>query len=495
MVMKLRILFITVLITTASTYGQSAYVNTEEGILKFSGAPGDCSSRTTIVNPCGFDNNLLSIAVYKDTVYYNTWAGQLRRFKIGVPGSCEQLLASGPVFNALTVDKNGILYMANQNLFRYNPYTAQLTDLGQMPFISSGDLAFYKDKLLLAGYDPVDWSSGLYEININNVAASDLFMSTPSFFGLISYPVACGSSRYFGLSSTNASTTQLIELDLVNKRVIGNSCSLPLDILDAASSTETGLDTKVNITELRIDKGCLSATATVKVNAVYPNSSNLIYSLDNAITNSNGLFANVVAGRHTIKVAADNGACFSDTTFTVDAAFNPIATVTKTNPDNCLNIAGSIKFTSPVYGGPLTYTLLNTGATQTSGEFTNLHGGQYNFRIENAAGCTKDTSIALSENIPIGGCKDVFIANAFTPNGDGKNDYFLVNLSTSFRNVSLQVFNRWGNMVYQAKGNSISWDGTSKNLLQPVGTYIYTITYTDDAGLAKNTKGTLTLIR
>src|SRR5258706_3743168 len=148
MVRQLRILFLIVFFTGAiQVAGQSAYVNTQQGIFQLTGGPGNCS-RTAIANPCGVDNNLLSIAVFKDTLYYNTWSGDLKRFKIGVPGSCETLITGGPVFNALTVDKNGILYMANQSLFKYDPCSRQLTDLGLMPFISMGDLAFYKDKLL-----------------------------------------------------------------------------------------------------------------------------------------------------------------------------------------------------------------------------------------------------------------------------------------------------------------------------------------------------------
>ena len=495
MVRYIRILIVCLFITRAgAAIGQSVYVNTQQGIYQLNGGPGNCQ-RTLIAGGCGIETNMLSIAIYKDTLYYTTWIGQLRRFKIGVPGSCEELISAGPVVNAMTVDKNGILYLANEKLFKYDPYNRQLTDLGQMPFVSMGDLAFYKDKLLLAGYDPADWSTGIFEININHLDASDLFMSTPSFFGLISYPVACGNSRYFGLSSTNASTTQLMELDLVNKTVTANTCIMPLDILDAASSTETGLDTKVNVTDLQIVKACQSSTASVRIQAVYPGSNNLTYTLDNNITNTTGQFVNVPAGQHDIKVVAPGGTCAIDTQFSIEPVFDPIATVVRTNPDYCAGIPGSIKFSAPSSGGPFTYTLLNSGTSQPSGEFSNLRSGQYQFRISNASGCSMDTSIALAENIPVGGCNDVFIPNAFTPNNDGKNDLFNIKLPSSFKNVSLQVFGRWGNQVCQAKGNNSSWDGSYRGAQQPVGIYIYTLSFTDPSGLQKNLKGTLTLIR
>ena len=496
MVGKSFILFIILLFAGSAgvALGQSAYVNTQNGIFQLTGGPGNCT-RVLVPNGCNAENNMLSIAIYKDTFYYNTWSGQLKRFKIGVPGSCETLIDGGVACNAMTVDKNGMLYMANQNLFKYNPYTNQLCNLGPMPFGSMGDLAFYKDKLLLAGYDPSDWSTGIYEINTTDPSASELYMSTPPFFGLISFPVPCGNSRYFGLSSNNTSNTQLIELDLVNKTVIGNTCTMQLDILDAASSTETGLDSKVAIAGLQINKSCQSATGLVQINAVYPGAGNITYTLDNTITNTTGLFSSVTAGQHSIKAASPNGMCSSDTSFSIKPAYSLIAGVTKTNPDNCANIAGNITITSSFVNGPVTYTLLNTGISQPSGNFGNLRGGLYNFRIANAAGCTTDTSIALSENSPLGGCNDIFIPTAFTPNNDGKNDLFNIHLPSSFKNITLQVFNRWGNIVCQGKGNTISWDGSCKGAQQPVGIYIYTLNYIDQGRIQKTLKGTLTLLR
>jgi hypothetical protein len=128
MARRLYILFIVLCFISTAAVGQSAYVNTQQGIFQLTGGAGSCQ-RVAVAGGCGAENNMLSIAIYKDTFYYNTWSGELRRFKIGVPGSCETLIPGGQVFNAMTVDKNGILYMANQNLFRYDPYNKQLTDL------------------------------------------------------------------------------------------------------------------------------------------------------------------------------------------------------------------------------------------------------------------------------------------------------------------------------------------------------------------------------
>jgi gliding motility-associated-like protein len=76
---------------------------------------------------------------------------------------------------------------------------------------------------------------------------------------------------------------------------------------------------------------------------------------------------------------------------------------------------------------------------------------------------------------------DYQIPNVFTPNGDGKNDVFTVN-SNGFLGpcVNLQVFNRWGQKMFESFGNDITWTG--RNMAGEectTGTYFYTLTLKD----------------
>ena len=74
------------------------------------------------------------------------------------------------------------------------------------------------------------------------------------------------------------------------------------------------------------------------------------------------------------------------------------------------------------------------------------------------------------------------IYNEFSPNGDGVNETFIIDCIETFPNNTLEVYNRWGNIVYSKKGYRNDWDGTSNgravmsesNQL-PVGTYYYVI--------------------
>uniref|UniRef100_UPI002632B063 DUF7507 domain-containing protein n=1 Tax=uncultured Psychroserpens sp. TaxID=255436 RepID=UPI002632B063 len=74
------------------------------------------------------------------------------------------------------------------------------------------------------------------------------------------------------------------------------------------------------------------------------------------------------------------------------------------------------------------------------------------------------------------------IYNEFSPNGDGVNEFFVIDCIETFPNNKLEIYNRWGNIVYETRAYRNDWDGTSNGravLSQgdklPVGTYYYVI--------------------
>jgi len=68
---------------------------------------------------------------------------------------------------------------------------------------------------------------------------------------------------------------------------------------------------------------------------------------------------------------------------------------------------------------------------------------------------------------------DCWIPNVVTPNGNGKNDVFLIPCAEQFPNNELKVFNRWGDKVYSATGYQNDWEATYKGKALPAGTYYY----------------------
>ena len=66
----------------------------------------------------------------------------------------------------------------------------------------------------------------------------------------------------------------------------------------------------------------------------------------------------------------------------------------------------------------------------------------------------------------------IFIPSAFSPNGDGVNDVFLVR-STILKSAYLLIYDRWGNQVFETKDINAGWNGTYKNQIVQLETYGY----------------------
>ncbi len=91
---------------------------------------------------------------------------------------------------------------------------------------------------------------------------------------------------------------------------------------------------------------------------------------------------------------------------------------------------------------------------------------------------------------------DFPVPNAFTPNNDGVNDCFKVNLWGNINDYKLNIYNRWGQQVFATTDITKCWDGTFNGKAQNIGTYVYYITATnncDGKGIFK--KGTIVLMR
>lgn len=112
--------------------------------------------------------------------------------------------------------------------------------------------------------------------------------------------------------------------------------------------------------------------------------------------------------------------------------------------------------------------------------------------VTNNKGCN-DTAV---NNIRV--LKSCYIAvpNAFTPNGDGLNDYLYPLNAFKADNLEFKVYNRLGQLVFQSHDWTAKWDGTIKGEPQDAGVYVWTLKYTlRDTGKSFFTKGSTVLIR
>jgi len=87
-----------------------------------------------------------------------------------------------------------------------------------------------------------------------------------------------------------------------------------------------------------------------------------------------------------------------------------------------------------------------------------------------------------------------FIPSAFTPNGDGLNDLFIVSANFEPHNFEMTIFNRGGERVFQSRDMNIGWDGKLHDTTLPFGMYVYIIKYKDSQGNELQKQGQILLI-
>ena len=102
---------------------------------------------------------------------------------------------------------------------------------------------------------------------------------------------------------------------------------------------------------------------------------------------------------------------------------------------------------------------------------------------------------AYKKVIAVPGCI-IAVPSAFTPNGDGLNDYLYPLNAYKAKKLSFKVYNRYGQLVFETTDWTVKWDGTVNGQKQDPGTYVWYLQYTDgNTGKQVTQKGTVVLIR
>jgi|GEM_PF-1488183 len=118
-----------------------------------------------------------------------------------------------------------------------------------------------------------------------------------------------------------------------------------------------------------------------------------------------------------------------------------------------------------------TYTW-NNGKTGPEIKFDS--SGHYILRVE-SNGCTLDDSVLIK----LADCSCIiYIPNAFTPDNNGLNETFSPSISCVPEKYSMQIFNRWGELIFESLTIEKGWDGTYKNKPSEPGVYVFIINYT-----------------
>ncbi|MBE7173528.1 MAG: gliding motility-associated C-terminal domain-containing protein [Williamsia sp.] len=186
--------------------------------------------------------------------------------------------------------------------------------------------------------------------------------------------------------------------------------------------------------------------------------------------------------------------CHTDSTIVVSVTVNelPVITASKSNDIDCshfstrLNATGASAYRWSPATGLNDTTLRNP--TATIGTSTT-----YTVKGTDTAGCTASATVEVG--VSRTGAAVYALPNAFTPNGDGRNDCFGITQWQGLTKVEFSIFNRYGQRIYYSTSPSACWDGRYRGEVQDAGGYVYMIKAVSACATNIFKKGTVLLVK
>jgi gliding motility-associated-like protein len=220
------------------------------------------------------------------------------------------------------------------------------------------------------------------------------------------------------------------------------------------------------------------------------------FSIDNGTGQDTGYFQNLSAGNHVVVTTNKNG-CYDTLPLVI---LQPLPVVVNITPDSLelpLGQKGNVQ---------VKYENASNASFLWMGETTGLSCVDCPNPIVSPF-VNSDYTVAVSMvnynstcygygtlHVSIIDPPAFFVPNAFSPNGDGVNDIFTI-YGEGIASFELNVYNRWGELVYETGNSLTGWDGTYKGQMQPNGTYTYVavVTLLDNRKITKT--GAVALLR
>lgn len=219
------------------------------------------------------------------------------------------------------------------------------------------------------------------------------------------------------------------------------------------------------------------------------------YTFSDGSTNANGVFTGLGADTYYVTITDNNNCSITDSVVvtqpdSVVVTVNPTPVEVKLGNELPISLStnqfGNVTYTWTPAFGLTCYDCANP-------TFNGVYSQPYTVVVTTDSGCvgTSEFVVTVIPNY------DVFIPNAFTPNGDGENDYWQVfGNMTGIKQFQLALFNRIGEKVFETNDINFLWNGEYKGVKVPSGVYVYHARFVwlnnhSDAGYT----GSLTVIR
>jgi gliding motility-associated-like protein len=358
------------------------------------------------------------------------------------------------------------------------------------------------DNLAPGTYTLTITSNGIESSNISDITVPDYTTSNPVITPAITNPVcdikghikldagtanATYSIRYNGQVFTFDHTFTDLSVGSYHFTILKpNGC-----IADEKDYALTQDDCPpITINNVQVEPECNAyGQASVKViTQAHPD--NYTYTL-NGTTNTTGVFNFLTPGSYSLVVVSSGGDMKEQEVTVPDYTLNK-PDITYTVKSAVCTLLGEIKFTINGDSKGATKVKFGTGVYSINQIVKGLYPGTNHFAILNQQECILDE---FDVDVIQDKCEPVVFPNAFTPNGDNINDLFRPNQDSSPLNYKLVIYNRFGNVLFQARSIYNGWDGNYNGKPLPYGVYYWVATYTMGDGKGNEQSGYVTLIR
>jgi gliding motility-associated-like protein len=248
--------------------------------------------------------------------------------------------------------------------------------------------------------------------------------------------------------STSQNLTDVLAGDYTLVVTDANGCTAEIEVSIASEATMNASVLVTNVTCYGRDNG---GARVVVLNGNQP----FTYLWSNGAETSE--VTGLGAGEHSVTVTDAYG-CSIDLLFEITQPEELVVNLSSPVYLGGYNVTpwgasnGSIE--TGVDGGTSPYTYLWSNG-QTTPTISGMPAGNYSVVVTDENGCVAFAQLALTQpyilEMPTG----------ISPNGDGKNDYFVVHGIDAYPENEITIFNRWGNVVYQKNNYANEWDGTN----------------------------------
>jgi gliding motility-associated-like protein len=229
--------------------------------------------------------------------------------------------------------------------------------------------------------------------------------------------------------------------------------------------------TQITITNAVVQNVTCGGASDGVISIVTDNTSGVNYSwTPNAGSNAsvNGLSPGVYS-----VVVTNSDLCTDDSTFTISEPDPIVVVMIDSVGSECGEANGSLTVSASGGQGGFSYSWNNGNEGSTN---NGIDAGNHTVTVTDAAGCSVDEvfDLGCTELIPI------VVPQLITPNGDGKNDVWIIQNIQQYPEIKVWVYNRWGNLVYQSQPYENDWngyytEGGNVNGPLPASTYFYLI--------------------